>query len=1745
MAEISAQAFEPLETETPFDTPVLDPVQTGVVKPANPVTTQIASLALMEDPGTGDTVDIMNAIDKARNEAVAAAESAQEEALRSQIAVKRASRKRGEVRTNIPNIFGTQLYKQSDEYAAQVASDNLAIQHKTAMEREAIERIQDLAAAGDSTQARILLNRLKPETADSAAVWQDNITKSLLLSQLAERFKQEDDQEGWLAAAYTGLVSMFQPSSFSYLGNVDDGVGAFMERNPLTRFFTPGQDLQNQAHAIWKMNADELAEYLPELEANFRSNSNYLGVSNPDKLVELISYFQQPLGDDAATSHSAWANVETALTYGPGVGIVPYRLAGKSLSLPFNMVRAGARNEAANAVASAFDGLMREGAESAAKAGINEETIIDNMMPSMINPEKSVADLNISLSTDVNKVSAAAEQLVKEWTPRETERVANTDELQKAISAKLDELTVRYGSPVKDYDVIRTELSDGTHTYAIKATMGDPRTNGLFATEAEALGWRLSHGFEEGVAKLDAPEPRIVHPREEGYTDVVYHGTVQTKVEGDLRGTQFGMFGDGVYVTTAPKHAEVYAGDLTKARSSSKSFQDGANVLPLLINGEKIFGFQGAARNFTAGEVKELYKAAGVKLDTFGKTFTRDLADEDLTVVAGEKIIWSIAESVKKQSKKVDDGSFVDPYNALRERLEAKGYHGHLGASGEYDSFAIYDGANVKGLFERKTIQDPSGGWANVIEVDVPETAFYTHLQVPTQGAASRFLKNASQTSDQNVYSKGLIADQKHNKFQKQINAELRSAYGALTKKEKLWIEQVLAKGENESMWFTPQEFDMLVERAMGKPPTERMRKAYERYRVLNDAEFLLRNDAVYREKVVRGMESVKFKAFDEEQDIDAFVNYAPQTPPRSRVYNLSDDVHYAKDKPLDQKRLNDLRARGYILVRTEKPIKLGDGTSVDHFIGKRSDILVNRLRRDQLNYKPGGHRIYESKYQVKQAAYLTQPDTGSKTLATPNTFIMAPTVRDARRWASIMNEARIAAKNGARADALDVIFKGQKGFPTGEEFLEKMNAGLIDKDEPFEALFDRDVPSVYKHQGMDLESVLGEEALRGTNGYFRTTGRMYYSGKGEHMLDHTGELAPTIDPFEAQSQALFNVTRLASSFGDFKVSSIERWVNKYREYLNLRNLPEQDARSTYAVFNKATPMDGIDFDLKQQMLGQRETIKRILGFETELDRNYRHWMRSTAEWIIGDSDNIAREKMSKGVFWLYENNPVSFLRGLAFDLKLGMFNIGQFFIQSSTMASAIALNPRHGRFGLPSAVSTMSYLLSKGNENVLEQLTKNGAHRLAGFADGAEYKAYVREANKSGFFDLNDTHVMVNDLGPEKTFGSVRGGAQQVREMGRWFFYNVEVMNRLVAHRIAYGEALEQFGKAQWDNFEFQEFIARRAENYSFNMSNTSKSWWQTGLLSIPTQFWSYNVRMLEALLGKNFTGPQKLRLLGAQVAMAGTAGVPIVAGITDMVKANYGVEPDIDSMAGVLHRGLADYMIYEMFGADVNVGERWGTGSWSSDLVRDIFGYSEFNNKTFAEIAGGATYSISTQALKSVGSAFDVAMRWMSAESGAEEIDMTGDEIMKMFRQISSVNNTLKAWQVYNYGIFTSAKGKVLADDIPSTDAVFVAMGFAPNAMNEMTVMTGYLKNRQESIDDAAKQITAWRQEALSRPDLFEENRKKVNAFVQFLPVDIRRDVLRRAHRNTDPSIYAGIEERFDKTRTREQMLSTLEDE
>jgi hypothetical protein len=238
------------------------------------------------------------------------------------------------------------------------------------------------------------------------------------------------------------------------------------------------------------------------------------------------------------------------------------------------------------------------------------------------------------------------------------------------------------------------------------------------------------------------------------------------------------------------------------------------------------------------------------------------------------------------------------------------------------------------------------------------------------------------------------------------------------------------------------------------------------------------------------------------------------------------------------------------------------------------------------------------------------------------------------------------------------------------------------------------------------------------------------------------------------------------------------------------------------------------------------------------------------------------------------------------------------------------------------------------------------------------------------------------------------------------------------------------------------------------------------------------------------------------------------------------YGVEPDLDTALGTIDRGLADRLIYEMTGADVMVGEKWGTGTWFSDVVKDLFGMSEYNERSFASIMAGATGSIVTSTLAPI---YNLTKFYMTHESGAEEINLAGEEWTKLFKQVSTINNGLKAYMVWNYGMYQSTKGNVLATDVPSQDAIFIAAGFRPHELDEVSVVKAYLDNRKESIDEAANQLRVWRQEAFTRPDLLEENAKKANAFVQMLPPDIRREVKKRAHQKVDDSFYTGIMDRM----------------
>jgi hypothetical protein len=263
------------------------------------------------------------------------------------------------------------------------------------------------------------------------------------------------------------------------------------------------------------------------------------------------------------------------------------------------------------------------------------------------------------------------------------------------------------------------------------------------------------------------------------------------------------------------------------------------------------------------------------------------------------------------------------------------------------------------------------------------------------------------------------------------------------------------------------------------------------------------------------------------------------------------------------------------------------------------------------------------------------------------------------------------------------VCSKGKRGLPTGEDFLKGLQDGTWTYDLPFEALFDRELPTEYAKSG----GRFAEEA--GANGFYRTNGQLYYSAKGDALKNVNGDLAPTIDPFKMQNQALINVARL-SSFDDFKTSASSE-VGLILTVSSLSIDKELRLLKSLTVLRLVVVLSS---DLVHQIEGQREAIRRMLNFRGQFDMERENALRRlTSGWLVTSSHNSELSKwISKAPLWVMDHNPVNMLRGLTFDMKLGMFNPGQLFVQISTAFSAFAMSPSAGLKGMFTIPAMIAY---------------------------------------------------------------------------------------------------------------------------------------------------------------------------------------------------------------------------------------------------------------------------------------------------------------------------------------------------------------------------------------------------------------------------------------------------------------------
>lgn len=1019
-----------------------------------------------------------------------------------------------------------------------------------------------------------------------------------------------------------------------------------------------------------------------------------------------------------------------------------------------------------------------------------------------------------------------------------------------------------------------------------------------------------------------------------------------------------------------------------------------------------------------------------------------------------------------------------------------------------------------------EVIADDSGRFFVQTSQDLAETGFYTNMLNPkATGMLSRVVLNARLVGDQLLANQAQGGGNTRSRILKHFSTTYADKFRALSGREKEAVGQVLAKGETDSRWFTREEREVLWDRAFKRSPTAKEHDAYETARELNDIDFNLRNDEVYKSKVIHGYQTVSFdEGVSTQTKVNGRVVEDWQANPRDRIFNVTDQVSYNPKTPLTADEAQRLKGDGYVLVALDKEFELATGETVRTVVAKRSSLTVENLRRDQLGYRAGGHRIYEGKYFAKQARIGTQPD-GEKFLKNPGTFIVGKTKAEVDEWTNALEQARLMYLEGKIAHEIDAVLPS---YMSGEDFVRNMESGVFDKDNPFRTMYDREpLPEYRNTQGYaDMRDV--DET--NVEAYMRTNGRMYYGGKGEVLKDWQGSAAPTLDPFKTINRALMNVANI-SSFSDYKISASERWHNTFGGYLEQQGMSPMEAMRS-GTFGLDTPEP-----IRQAAEAQRDVIKRALGWRTEWDRQKEVYGRKLSEWVTGSDPYSTRAKAGASITqWFDNNNPIQALRGAAFDLKLGLFNVAQFPLQIGTLVAATTLNPKYGFQGMVNVFPMLyGYMTRSGTEHMLDTLIERGSHIAAGFTDPKEYKAMMKQAKSSGFFDIGGTHQLINDYGPDAVAGAFSSDGK-LRTAGRFWFNEGERWNRAVAWRIAWGETREKFPELAFNSSDFRAKLAGRAEEYAFNMSEQSAAYWQKGLLSIPTQFWAYNARMLEAMLGKTFTGEQKARLILGQTLMYGSAGIPVAPFISEKIKQHYGESPSIDSWAGFADRGILDQVVYRLTGADLLVSKRFGSGAFISDTIKDLLGDSSYGPKSFAEVAVGATGSISQAGFETLS---DI-VKYGRAEAGAEDMPLTQEAILRLAMNVSTVSNLHKAYMVQKYGTLVSNKGTLMAT-VPTADAFGVALGLSPAETDQVSSAMGYLKNEKEAVEEATKVFSNYRTQMATQPDRREEIYQEINAYSRLLPDHIRVKALQMTTRRTPQPLLDGLQQQVEKDKIR----------
>lgn len=882
--------------------------------------------------------------------------------------------------------------------------------------------------------------------------------------------------------------------------------------------------------------------------------------------------------------------------------------------------------------------------------------------------------------------------------------------------------------------------------------------------------------------------------------------------------------------------------------------------------------------------------------------------------------------------------------------------------------------------------------------------------------------------------------------------------------------------------------------------PTEAESRAYDSFVRLNDVEFVALTQSVYRDRFIKGVQEWRAKLGDQETgwfagkphdtmpwdigkkgDQDATI-WVMDTKTGSHKFSYKYDLTDAQRAEIDDMVAN----KGFRVIQIYDPethpfkgmAKTAAGDDLSESINY---VITNAAEKrplswQQVKYSPGGHLIYEGQWYV--AGLVIKPGRkGKMTYYGDNPVMNFHTEAQAKKFSDRVEYGRQLLVKGQTQDLEAYLAANLPHTP--EQFMKLFygpNAPLLlDQPVSYKKAGAHAIDTVPRHLSEIEEGVL-VDGRKNVHDLSAAEDKTFLSER-DLLLSTVREdggimkLAPAdrLDPFVALNEGMSHALR-NTWLNDYRMGAIE---SLFKEFGDLMDVSEKTLWShpMHFLHNPQWKQGVADQARLEAAKATQRAILQFMGQHTELGRAMNFIGNKLMDSIYNASGQGGVDVLNRIGQWTDRvglaniKDPVAFLRAAAFHPTMGFFNPAQFLVQYSQAGVVWAIaGPKNGTAGLAASWAARALAHNPAHLDAVADKMKAFGWKKNDFKD------MVTDLRDSGIMRVGGEATVRDDVMDPHMFRSTTGW---VLDKGAMFFNEGERMVRIAAYAVAWREWKAANAGMKLDARAAGQ-VQDRYRTLSGDMTRDANAGWQSGVLSVPTQFWAYTARITEQMLGPRLTGVEKLRVFATMSAMY---GVPVGAGMftagisplsplgiptayedvmQEATKRGIDLNP---AYMKILSQGILQYAMFLATGRESNVTERFAPSA--SNPIRDLL----YKDQSWLSLLGGISGTIIGDALKTA-TPFEY---WASSilMGKDEQYPIKATDFMNLFRNIKTVDIGAKMYGVTQYGVWRTKSGLDVTDRVTNVDAALALLGLSPidasNAFLAKDALLGQSKHQK----------------------------------------------------------------------------------